>query len=387
VTDQRPTRTGPRETPPAGRRAGRLLPLGRFFGVPIYFAPSWLLIAGFLTLYYAPIVNDLVADISASTAYLTSFAFAVAFAFCVLAHELGHTAVSLALGSPVRRIVIFLLGGVSEIERDPRRPRDEFLIAVAGPVVSILIAAITGLGYEALPHGTLSAVFVGLLFWSNLIVAVFNLLPGLPLDGGRLLRAAVWAVSSSRLTGTRIAAWAGRIFAVLLALSGLLVNRESWAFTAGLFSVFLAIYLWFGASQSLRSAEIEERLPSLSIASLLRPGLLVPADISIAEAVRRAVENRVRGLVVVDSAERPQAIVDESLVESIPPDRRPWMPVTDVARALEPGLVLDVGLSGDDLVAAVRATPAHEYLVVDAAGRPAGILSVADLAARLKGAR
>jgi CBS domain-containing protein len=194
-------------------------------------------------------------------------------------------------------------------------------------------------------------------------------------------------VSSSRLTGTRIAAWAGRIFAVLLALSGLLVNRESWAFTAGLFCVFLAIYLWFGASQSLRSAEIEERLPSLSIASLLRPGLLVPADISIAEAVRRAVENRVRGLVVVDSAERPQAIVDESLVESIPPDRRPWMPVTDVARALEPGLVLDVGLSGDDLVAAVRATPAHEYLVVDAAGRPAGILSVADLAARLKGAR
>ena len=361
------------------------MPLGRFFGVPIYFAPSWLVIAAFLTLYYGPIVDDVVGDISASTAYLTAFAYAVTFALCVLAHELGHTAVSLALGNPVRRIVIFLLGGVSEIERDPKRPRDEFLVSAAGPLVSVIIAGLAGVGYELLPHGSLTAVFVGLLFWSNLVVAIFNLLPGLPLDGGRLLRAGVWAASSSRLTATRVAAWSGRVFAVLVAVFGIAVNRESWAVTAGLLSVLLAMYLWFGATQSLRSAELTERIPQLSLRALLRPGLLVPADISVAEALRRAVENRVRGLVVVDSSERPNAIVDEGLVGSIPPDRRPWTPITEVARAIEPGLVLDVDLAGDDLLAAVRATPAHEYLVVDAAGEPAGILSVVDLAASLRG--
>ncbi len=89
-----------------------MLGVGRFFGVPIYFAPSWLLIAALLTVYYAPIVQDAVPHVSASAAYLLSFVFAVLFALCVLANELGHTAASLALGMPVRRVVIFLLGGV-----------------------------------------------------------------------------------------------------------------------------------------------------------------------------------------------------------------------------------------------------------------------------------
>jgi CBS domain containing-hemolysin-like protein len=166
---------------------------------------------------------------------------------------------------------------------------------------------------------------------------------------------------------------------------GLDANRGSWAFTAGLFSIILAMYLWVGATQSLRSAEMLDRLPRVSLRELLRPGLFVPADISVAEALRRANENRVRGLVVVDSAERPQAIVDEGLIGTVPADRRPWTPITDVARSLEPGLTLDLGLSGDDLLSAVRAHPASEYLVVDERGSPAGILSVVDLAASLRG--
>src|SRR5580704_16213975 len=101
------------------RRPARMLAVGRFFGVPIYFAPSWLIIAALLTVYYAPIIEGVAPSISSGTAHLLAFAFAVLFALCVLAHELGHTAVSLALGLPVRRVVIFLLGGVSEIERDP----------------------------------------------------------------------------------------------------------------------------------------------------------------------------------------------------------------------------------------------------------------------------
>ena len=112
-----------------------MLSLGRFFGVPIYFAPSWLVISALLTISYGPFVKDSVPGISASSAYLLAFGYTVVFALCVLAHELGHTAVSLLLRHPVRRVVIFLLGGVSEIEREPDRPRDEFLIALAGPLV------------------------------------------------------------------------------------------------------------------------------------------------------------------------------------------------------------------------------------------------------------
>lgn len=362
-----------------------MLFVGRFFGVPIYFAPSWLIIAALLTIYYEPIISHAVPGSSSSSAYLVAFAFACCFAVCVLGHELGHTAVSLLLHSPVRRVVIFLLGGVSEIERDPERPRDEFLIAAAGPFVSLLLAGASALGYLALDGHSLPGVLLALLFWSNLIVAVFNLIPALPLDGGRLLRAAVWAISGDRLRGTRVGAWSGRVVAILVALSGLVADRSSLGFTAGLICFVLAVYLWFGAGQSLRAAEVLQRLPQVDLESLLRPGLLVPSDLSVAEALRRVWSGNARGLVLVDSADTPRAIVDESRIGLIPPERRPWTQLSSVARPLEAGLILPLGLAGEDLLAALRLTPAHEYLVVNDDGSPAGILATADLAAVLKG--
>jgi Zn-dependent protease len=363
----------------------RMLGVGRFFGVPIYFAPSWVIIAGLLTVYYAPIIRDASRTVSSSTAYLLAFAFAVLFAGCVLAHELGHTAVSLALGLPVRRVVIFLLGGVSEIERDPDRPRDEFLVAAAGPAVSLLLGAAAAGAYEFVASTSMPGVLLALLLWSNLVVAIFNLLPGLPLDGGRLLRAGVWAVGKSRHTGTKAAAWTGRAVAILVAVAGLLAERSALGFSAGLFTIAVAAYLWFGAGQSLRVGEMLERLPDIDLSQLLRPGLLVHPDLSVAEALRRAWSGNARGLVLVDARQQPQAIVDEARIGAVPPERRAWTAITEVARALEPGLVLNLGMSGADVLAAVRTTPAHEYLVVDQQGSPAGILAAADLVASLRG--
>lgn len=362
-----------------------MLAVGRFFGVPIYFAPSWLIIAALLTVYYAPVIGAALPQASSSSTYLLAALFAVIFAVCVLAHELGHTAVSLALKHPVRRVVIFLLGGVSEMEGDPERPRDEFLIAAAGPFVSLLLGGVGWLAWLNLGHNSMPGVLALLLWWSNLIVAVFNLLPGLPLDGGRLVRAGVWAAARDRLVGTRIGAWSGRGLAVLLAISGLVADRTTLGLTALLFTWVLAAYLWFGAGQSLKVAELVERVPQVNLEALLRPGLLVPSDVSVADALRRAWNGNARGLVLVDSYDRPRAIVDEARIGAVPPERRPWITLDSVARPLEPGMVLNVRLSGEALLDAVRATPANEYLVVHDDGSPAGILATMDLAAVLKG--
>jgi Zn-dependent protease len=368
----------------APRRPPRLLSVGRFFGVPIYFAPSWLIIAALLTAYYAPVIHDATDGVSSSTAYLIAAGYAIVFAFCVLAHELGHTAVALLRHLPVRRIVIFLLGGISEIEKDPDRPRDEFLVAVAGPLVSLLLTGAFLGAYEAVPARSTIGVTFLLLFWSNFAVALFNLLPGLPLDGGRLLRSAVWAAGASRVTSTKIAAWTGRGVAVAIAVFGLVADRSSWGLSAGVYGLAIAAYLWFGAGQSLRVGEIIERAGHVDLAALLRPGLFIEPGLSVAEALRRAWTGNARGLVVVDSRQHPQAIVDEALIGAVPPERRPWVAVSEVARPLEPGLVLDVGLSGTELLDAVRAVPAHEYLVVNHDGTPAGILAAADLVASLQ---
>lgn len=369
----------------SGPPGGRLLPVGRFRGVPLYFAPSWVLIATLITITYNQIIYDLVDGLSHPMAYLYAFVFAVLLALCVLAHELGHTALSLALGQPVHRVVIFLLGGVSEIEGEIRRPRDEVLIALAGPFVSLVLAGLAWLGHSFVPDATVLSVLLALLVWSNLVVAVFNMLPGLPLDGGRALRAGVWGATRSRMTGTRVAAWAGRVVAVLVAGSAVLLNVGgfNWSLGTGLFGILLGAFIWFGATQSLRVAELEQRLPQLSLRRLLRPGLLVHPDLPVSEAIRRAGEARVGGLVVVDGLDHPQAIVDEVRLGAVPPQQQPWVRIADVARPLEPGMVLGVDLAGENLLTALRGTPANEYLVVNRDGSFAGVLSSKDLVAQL----
>jgi Zn-dependent protease len=371
--------------PQRGRRVVRvrMLHIGRFFGVPLYFAPSWLVISALLTVSYGPFIEQAVDGISASSAYLLAFGYTVLFALCVLAHELGHTGVSLLLRYPVKRVVIFLLGGVSEIEKEPERPRDELLIALAGPLVSVVLTAAAGFGYVIAPHDSMLRVLLLLLAWANGIVVVFNILPGLPLDGGRVLRSVIWAISKSRLTGTVVGAWVGRGLAVVVFVASLLGNSNRKDVFYGLVGAVLAFYLWAAAGQSLKHAQVLAKLPTLELERLLRPGLLVPPDLSIDAALRRLWQGSARGLVIVDAYDRPAAIVDEARVNTIAADQRPWVPLREVARPLEDGLILPRGLSGEALLDAVRKTPASEYLVVDPDGAPAGILATADLAAAL----
>jgi Zn-dependent protease/CBS domain-containing protein len=369
---------------PPGPVPRRLLHVGSFRRVPLYFAPSWVLIAALITVTYNGIIYAWVDRISRPMSYVVAFGFAVLLALCVLAHELGHTAVSLALGQPVRRVVIFLLGGVSEIEGEIRRARDELLIAIAGPLVSLAIGGGCWLAQGFAPTDSVLSALLVLLALSNGVVAGFNLLPGLPLDGGRALRAGVWRLTRSRLTGTRVAAWGGRVVAILVAGSAVLLDAGGgWSVGTGVFWLALAAFIWIGATQSLRYAELQDRLPRVSMRRLVRPGVLVHADVPVAEALRRVWQAQARGLVVVDSADEPRAIVDEARIGAVPPERRPWVAVSEVARAIEPGMVLGVDLSGDGLLDALRDTPAHEYLVVHRDGSLAGILAAADLVAAL----
>jgi CBS domain-containing protein len=184
-----------------------------------------------------------------------------------------------------------------------------------------------------------------------------------------------------------VAAWAGRIIAILVVLPGLFARNGNWSVGTAVFSAVLGAFIWIGATQSLRAAEVSDRVPELSLARLMRPGLMVHADVSVAEAIRRTWESNARGLIVIDRADAPQAIVDEQRLGAVPIEQRPWVRVVDVSRPLHPGLVLPANLTGNDLLNAVRATPATEYLVVHRDGSPAGILSSADLAAALTGPR
>lgn len=375
---------GGTQTPQQQRPAG--IPAGRYFGVPVYFSGSWFLFAAFITLQWAGVVRNNVAGLSTGQSYAVAFGFAVLLAISVLAHELGHCVVSLALGLKVRRVVLFLLGGVSEIETEPERPAHEYLVAVAGPLVSLVLAAAGAAVYAALDAQTVVRWLVVELMLSNLLVMLFNLLPGLPLDGGRLLRAAIWQLTHSQLTGTKAAAWGGRGIAVVIVVVALYFQTRDGnsGFFGTLLVVLVAAFIWFNAGQTLRMAQLRAALPQLRVASLARSFTPVPHDVSVGETVRRARSQRSGAVVVLDRDGEPQALVSEAAVLTMPEQRRPWTQVSEVSRPLEPGLVLPDGLAGESLLEALRTDPATEYLVADPAGQAVGVLVTADVAARLK---
>ncbi len=225
-----------------------------------------------------------------------------------------------------------------------------------------------------------------LLLWqltlSNVIVGVYNLLPGLPLDGGSMLSAVVWRLTGDELKGTLFAAWAGRGVAVLTAALPFIVGALSGLAPSPLLVVWafiLAVVLWTGSTQALRSVRVRSRLPLLALRHLVRPSIAVAPATPLAEALRQLGEAGAGALVVVDGDGRATGIVSEAAVSATPVERRPWVVVGEVSRALVPGMVLAADLTGPRLIDALRAQPATEYLVVDRSGGVSGVLATADV--------
>ncbi|WP_224058887.1 site-2 protease family protein [Streptomyces kanamyceticus] len=379
-------------TPPAKSRrgpGGGLL-MGKPFGVPVYVAPSWFLVAALITWVFGGQLDRVLPELGGAR-YLVSLFFAVAFYASVLVHELAHTVAALRFKLPVRRIQLQFFGGVSEIEKESETPGREFVLAFVGPLLSLVLAGVFYAGMRAVEPGTVPGVLLAGLMISNLIVAAFNLLPGLPLDGGRMLRAVVWKITGKPMSGTIAAAWVGRALAVSV-LIGLPLLNQSGALggeaqdiggmdtvTDALLAAILAAIIWTGAGNSLRVARLREHLPELRARTLTRRAVPVESDTPLSEALRRANDAGARALVVVDPDGDPMSVVREAAIVSVPEHRRPWVTVSGLAQDITEGMRVSAELAGEELLDTLRATPATEYLVVEDSGEIYGVLSAADV--------
>ncbi|HEX2823389.1 MAG TPA: site-2 protease family protein [Streptosporangiaceae bacterium] len=371
----------PSATPekPLRRAGGPGIVIVRLLGIPVYISPYWFVIAGVFIFVYA---NELAATLHGDTRFIVAAAFVVLLYLSVLIHELSHCVVARGYGLPVRRILLYPLGGFSEIEREPQTPGREFLVSAAGPALSLVLAA-AGYGLmHVVPPDTIAGTLVSQLRWANLVVGLFNLLPGLPLDGGRMLRAVIWKLTGRPATSTIAAAWAGRVLAVaLLAVPFLIgaVTATSGDLVEVVWLAVIAAFMWTGAGQAIKATKFRERLPALQARRLARKAVSVAADTPLAEAVRRADASQARAVVVVDHEDKPIAILNETAVMATPPQRRPWIEAGSVARTLEPDLVLSADLSGMALLDAIRRAPATEYLLVEPSGQVYGVLATRDV--------
>jgi Zn-dependent protease/CBS domain-containing protein len=365
--EEQPHRRGPQQ---------HGLVVARPFGIPVYVSPYWFVIAGVFIVIYA---HDLSAAQGGRMRYAVAAALVVLLYVYVLFHELSHSVVARGLGLPVRRILLYPLGGFSEIEREAPTPGRQFAVAAAGPALSLVLGLIGLSLIRVVPDGVPGAL-VKELCWANLLVAAFNLLPGLPLDGGQMLRAVIWKVTGRPGTATIAAAWVGRVLALgLLAVPFLTGSLAGGNIVSSLCVVVIAVFMWTGATQSIKATRFRERLPALQARRLARRAISVPASTPLAEAVRQADENGARAIVVVDHDNAPLGIVNEAAVMATPPQRRPWVDAGSMARTIEPSMVLSADLQGMALLDAIRRTPATEYLLVEPSGEVVGVLATRDL--------
>lgn len=366
---------GPRRGAPRG-----MFRIGSIAGSDVLVSSTWFLVAALIAFLMAPRVEQVQPGLGAGK-YVVGLLFAVVLYGAVLLHEASHAVMARRFGFRIHSITLHFLGGATQIEGEARRPRQEFWIAVVGPITSLAVGGAALALWFVTPDGVLLLIVEGLA-GTNLLIGVLNLVPGLPLDGGRVLKAGVWALTGRARTGTLAAGWAGRLVAVAVAAWAVLVAPGGSGVGAGLgplLGLLVAVFLWMGASQALAAARVRERIGAIVARDLARRTLAVPEDQPLSEALRRAAEVRAGSLVTVTPEGRPAGVVDDAAARAVPVDRAPWVPVSSVARRLGPGLTLPAGLTGDDLFEAIRTTPANEYLVVDDDGSLCGVLAAADV--------
>jgi Zn-dependent protease/predicted transcriptional regulator len=331
------------------------LHLGRIRGIDIAINWSWLIIFVLFTFSLAEFFYPTVyPDWSPGTRWIVAAISTVLLFVSVMIHELSHSFVAQAEGIPVSSITLFIFGGVSNIRREPPTARGELAMAAAGPAASLVIGvacyALLFVAGDALPS-SIDGVLTALGFY-NVALAIFNMIPGFPLDGGRVLRAVIWGLTGSFTTATNIAVTIGHIVAYIFIFGGLLLALSG-AFLSGLWIAFIGWFLNTAASSSQRQAALESSLRGVTVGDVMRsPPIEVPYDASLRDVVDHYVlAENVRAVPVVADHDHLVGLVTVDEVRRFPRDE--WTSIRAVD-AMLPVDKLTTATPDEALIQALR---------------------------------
>lgn len=348
--------------------------VGRLAGVPVYLGASWVLVAAVIVFLFGPIVRRLVPDLGAGS-YAVAFVFALLLLVSVFVHEAAHALVGKACGYRVNRIVADFWGGHTAYDSADSTPGRSALVAVVGPLANAVLAGVGWLLTQTLEPGVPWLLAAGFTY-SNAFVAAFNLLPGLPLDGGFLVDSLVWKLTGSRGLGTLVAGWCGR----LVVLAGLwwavgipVMSGHQVEMTRVLWLVLIGGFLWFGASEAIKVGKARRGMEGTLVRDVCQPAVLVRADIPVSGL---PAPHPNADTVALDATGQPVGIVDAYAVDRVPPDLRGATPLEAVLRRQPPGWV--VTAEPDDpvtpVVIAMQTLGTPLVAVRDHGGRVLGLI-------------
>jgi Zn-dependent protease len=354
----------------------------RVHGIPIRINVSWfvilLLITWSLATGWFPVSDP---DLTTATYWIMGLVAALGLFVSILLHELGHAFTALRMGLRIRGITLFLFGGVAEMEDEPPDPRSELLIAMAGPMVSVVIALACGLVGAA--FGTFLPITVvavlRYLATINLIVVAFNLLPAFPLDGGRVLRSVLWKTKGSLRQATKIAARSGQIFGAILIMVGVL-NFIGGSIVGGMWFALIGLFLRGAAQSSYRQVLLRRMLEGESVMRFAKTDVVtVSPHITIRTLVEEQVYRHHHKMFPVLAGDRLLGCVTTQGIKKIPSEE--WSTVT-VESLLDPVSEensIDPGADAITALSQMTRGRRSRLMVVTPEGHLAGVLTLKDL--------
>jgi Zn-dependent protease len=363
--------------------------LGRWFGVPIGLHYSWFVIAVLITVSLVGAFHTQNPAWGSFMVWFTALAAALLFFVCIALHELAHAIVAQMGGLTVRGITLFALGGVAQISREASSPSWEFGIAVVGPIASAIIGlgcqiAAAALGWQAdLPAPSPLAGLLGWLGYVNIALALFNLIPGFPLDGGRMLRAAIWAFSGDADRSTRVAAAIGQGIAFLLIAFGIssVLLRGNFG---GLWLAFIGWFLLEAARANYVAAEIARRLRGVRVADLMTRNVAqVGANATVEDVVNAHLLDSMAPVFVVGRDGQPIAVVTQDEVSRMPRASRAQVTVDEIVRPLDETPVVDPDTPATTALEVMSREHVSQLPVVDH-GHIEGVVAQSNILRRLQ---
>ena len=351
------------------------LRIGKIAGIDIYINISWIIILVLLTVSLATQFPQSYPGWSTATYWVVGLISAILLFVSVLFHELAHSLVARSRGLPVKNITLFIFGGVSNIEQEPKSPGVEFQMAVVGPVVSLLIGVIALL-LDLPLSGSKSplAAILAYLAWANILLGIFNLIPGFPLDGGRVLRSIIWKITGSLRKATQAASIVGQIIAYLFILWGLLLLFGN-NILGGIWIGFIGWFLLSAAQSANSQVMLQSMFRGVTVGDVMSTDpFTVPANISLQRLVDEYFLPHGLRSALVMQAEQLAGLITLSDIRHVPREQWGQVPVGHAMIPLERLHVVSPQQSLNDVLPLMAGRDVNQLPVVQD-GRLVGILS------------
>jgi Zn-dependent protease len=379
---------------------GGSIQLGRVFGIRIGVDISWFLVLFLIIYWLSGYYEDVAPN---SNAFVLATVSALLFFLSILLHELGHAVIAIRNGIPILGIDLWMFGGVAKLGRDTDSPGVEFRVAIAGPIVTLLIAALC-FGAGALISspdqviegstfdtsvGSAATAVLAYVMSINLIVLFFNLIPGFPLDGGRIARAIAWKISGDRNKATRFAAVLGRAVGVLMVGGGLVILAMGSTFS-GIWLALIGVFLYQAAKSAQAQAAFAGRIGHLRVSDVMdSEPVAIPENLTLDRA---ETEFFLRygwpWFPVVDPSGRLVGVVSREAVSSVPDDEKLQRPVASVMARDDGSSGLRAGLEDplESLLNQESLSRLGAVMAVDSNGVLRGIVTIDAVRRALRGA-